>query len=207
MRWIWKFFNIIYKNLTKCLMYILGFFIFVFFTSFSAQYLGETIGERILSNKRINVVIAYDKKDNEMEHLVKQIIKDNILSENHIKFKITSNKGGKELTKNKFEIVITDTTKLMEELIERKLIGSYPIGTIPIRSKQYIKLSKYGEYVTFETSFGKSFNIAIASGLDNMEEAKTLSALKLISDNWFRKTTFEPDYSKGDKYLPYLKIN
>ena len=63
MRWLLRLLDGMYRNIAKTFSTIAAFLLLVLFTSMSAQYIGEEIGNKILTKNEVDFTFIMDKKD------------------------------------------------------------------------------------------------------------------------------------------------
>lgn len=191
MRWILKLFDKIYKNLYSFFATIFFCIIFIIFVSLSAQYLGDTIGRKILNSRSIHISVIDSNNDVQIKKIIHSIEKNYNLKNSKILVKKIK-EDDKKINAGKFEILITQNKELMEKLsIGGKLVvldrNIFPPHNLPL-----VDFSKFDEYAEVRiASEDIKFYIAISNNLSNLEKTKAIKAISNISSTILAKTPYE----------------
>ena len=119
MQWLVQIFNKIYLNLAK-FFGGLGVFVFaVMFIMLSAQYLGDRISGRIISNRSVVFSFVFSKEDFDdvnYYNFAKQMLENETLKRNNVKVRIKKYSNDKKIIDSSFDVIVTKNKALMEKV-------------------------------------------------------------------------------------------
>lgn len=191
MQWLVQIFNKIYLNLAK-FFGGLGVFVFaVMFVMLSAQYLGDRISGRIISNRSVVFTFVFSKEDFDDKsyyNFAKQMLKNETLKRNNVKVRIKKYSNDKKIVESSFDVIITNNKALMEKLSLNKKFRVLNNSLFSVYSKPHLLYSELDDYVKVSTNYDVDVYMGMSGDLPSIQEAKVYSAIERFGSFAVRKT-------------------
>ena len=191
MQWLVQIFNKIYLNLAK-FFGGLGVFVFaVMFVMLSAQYLGDRISGRIISNRSVVFTFVFSKEDfNDKSYynFAKQMLENETLKRNNVKVRIKKYSNDKKIVESSFDVIITNNKALMEKLSLNQKFRVLNNSLFSVYSKPHLLYSELDDYVKVSTNYDVDVYMGMSGDLPSIQEAKVYSAIERFGSFAVRKT-------------------
>ena len=191
MQWLVQIFNKIYLNLAK-FFGGLGVFVFaVMFIMLSAQYLGDRISGRIISNRSVVFTFVFSKEDFDDKsyyNFAKQMLENETLKRNNVKVRIKKYSNDKKIVESSFDVIITNNKALMEKLSLNKKFRVLNNSLFSVYSKPHLLYSELDDYVKVSTNYDVDVYMGMSGDLPSIQEAKVYSAIERFGSFAVRKT-------------------
>lgn len=191
MQWLVQIFNKIYLNLAK-FFGGLGVFVFaVMFVMLSAQYLGDRISGRIISNRSVVFTFVFSKEDFDDKsyyNFAKQMLENETLKRNNVKVRIKKYSNDKKIVESSFDVIITNNKALMEKLSLNKKFRVLNNSLFSVYSKPHLLYSELDDYVKVSTNYDVDVYMGMSGDLPSIQEAKVYSAIERFGSFAVRKT-------------------
>ena len=191
MQWLVQIFNKIYLNLAK-FFGGLGVFVFaVMFIMLSAQYLGDRISGRIISNRSVVFTFVFSKEDFDDKsyyNFAKQMLENETLKRNNVKVRIKKYSNDKKIVESSFDVIITNNKALMEKLSLNKKFRVLNNSLFSVYSKPHLLYSELDDYVKVSTNYDVDVYMGMSGDLPSIQEAKVYSAIEKFGSFAVRKT-------------------
>ena len=198
MQWLVQIFNKIYLNLAK-FFGCLGVFVFaVMFVMLSAQYLGDRISGRIISNRSVVFTFVFSKEDFDDKsyyNFAKQMLKNETLKRNNVKVRIKKYSNDKKIVESSFDVIITNNKALMEKLSLNKKFRVLNNSLFSVYSKPHLLYSELDDYVKVSTNYDVDVYMGMSGDLPSIQEAKVYSAIERFGSFAVRKTLPDSIYT------------
>ena len=198
MKWLSRLLDAIFRHLYSVCAGIFLFTLSVLLIVMSAQYLGDLIGENVLNNKSIEMLVFsdrnFDKSDTRNIQEFMDAIENNYnLRDCYIKIKKIDTEK-RFIPKKGARILVSLDKELMEKLSQERKLMVLDRSIFANRTHKYLEFSKYDEYVLAETTVNHlKVYIAITNAETNSERVKAFRVIDILSDNIMRKVDLQPD--------------
>ena len=170
----------------------LGVFVFaVMFVMLSAQYLGDRISGRIISNRSVVFTFVFSKEDfNDKSYynFAKQMLENETLKRNNVKVRIKKYSNDKKIVESSFDVIITNNKALMEKLSLNKKFRVLNNSLFSVYSKPHLLYSELDDYVKVSTNYDVDVYMGMSGDLPSIQEAKVYSAIERFGSFAVRKT-------------------
>lgn len=189
MSWLWQFFSKLYLNIAKTFGYLSVFMFFTFFILFSAQYIGERIGYKILNTKTIVFTFILDNNDGDVKYhnFVKKIVKEVKLKELNIKTKIVKPTNKKVLSGD-FEVIISNNQTFLEDTLSKKgVFRTINSSLFNENSRPFLEFLQNNEYVKAQTHYNTDIYLGISNNLSSIQQSKIMVAVKSFGNFVIKK--------------------
>ena len=191
MQWLVQIFNKIYLNLAKFFGSLAVFIFAVMFIMLSAQYLGDRISGRIISNRSVVFTFVFSKEDFDDKsyyNFAKQMLENETLKRNNVKVRIKKYSNDKKIVESSFDVIITNNKALMEKLSLNKKFRVLNNSLFSVYSKPHLLYSELDDYVKVSTNYDVDVYIGMSGDLPSIQEAKVYSAIERFGSFAVRKT-------------------
>ena len=189
-RWILNLLDKIYKNIYTVFIWLTIGMIFVMLIALSAQYIGDTLSQKILSNRSIELTIVVDNdvnNKNDLEYFFKSFNRDYNLRKANIKIK-KKYANDNNILNEEFSILISKNKDLMENLAKNNKFAVLDKNLFANNVKPFVEYSKYDEYAKVTTIYNNiDIYIAIFSSVSSLEKTKIIKTISMLNDVVFRK--------------------
>ncbi len=194
MRWLLNLLDRCYKNIYIVFIWLSLCMIFVMFVALSAQYIGDTLSQKIVDDRSIELTIALDADPGNMSDLddfFRSFDRDYNLRRANIRVK-KSYTSDDDVLNGKFYILISKDKDLMDKLATNNKLAVLDGSLFPESMRPFVKRSKYDEYAEIETVYrGISIYIAISDSVSNLEKVKIMKTIGILNDVVFRKKNID----------------
>ncbi len=181
MRWLLRLLDCMYRNIAKTFSVIAAFLLLVLFTSMSAQYIGEEIGNKILTKNEVDFTFIMDKKDIDIspqyKKMVKELKKHDVIRGMHGKVR-TADDESKKVLNAQYDIIISHSEDALKRASEAGQLSVLNKELFSDFNNAYMKYSKFSDYVEADTNYGTTIWIGVSNKLSNMQRVKALDALQ-----------------------------
>lgn len=191
MHWLVEIFNKIYLNLAKFFGGLAVFIFAVMFIMLSAQYIGDRISGRIISNRSIVLNLVFFKEDFDNKNyynFAKRMLENETLKRDKVRVKIKKYGNNKKIIDSEFDIIITNNKELMEKLSSNKKLRVLNRSVFSVYSKPHLFYSELDDYVKILTNYDVEVYMGMYNGLSSVQEAKAYSAIESFGKFAVRKT-------------------
>ena len=181
MRWLLRLLDSMYRNIAKTFSAIAAFLLLVLFTSMSAQYIGEEIGNKILTKNEVDFTFIMDKKNLDIspqyKKMVKELKKHDVIRGMHGKVR-TADDESKKVLNAQYDIIISHSEDALKRASEEGQLSVLNRELFSDFNNAYMKYSKFSDYVEADTNYGTTIWIGVSNKLSNMQKVKALDALQ-----------------------------
>lgn len=181
MRWLLRLLDCMYRNIAKTFSTIAAFLLLVLFTSMSAQYIGEEIGNKILTKNEVDFTFIMDKKGLDISPNYKKMVKElknyDVIRKMHGKVR-TADDESKKVLNAQYDILISHSEDALKRASEEGQLSVLNKELFSDFNNAYMKYSKFSDYVEADTNYGTKVWIGVSNKLSNMQKVKALDALQ-----------------------------